>query len=223
MASDMTPIGPAQLARRRYAKALEIAPTLADRLAAEIASSDVELRDEVAVARTLLGEILERLAATHTATSGKLDPTLTAFALQTLKQVAGIVAQAAGIEAKRGDQVLDAARVAILVGQLRGDVERSLRAAHMDAAADVVRDCFERARWTGGLTDEAVSDALKAPLAYDVKFRVIDRQADGRVVETDQLIDPARVSHDATQLEREFSEAEDSEDEPPERTGLRAR
>ena len=210
MAAEITPAGPAQLARRRYAQALAIAPTLAERLAAEIASSDVELRDEVAVARTLLGEILGRLAVAHSASSGKLDPTLTAFALQTLKQVAGIVAQAAGIEAKKGDQVLDAARVAILVGQLRSDVERSLRAAHMDSAADIVRDCFERARWTGGLTDEAVSNALKAPLAYDVKFRVIDRQEDGKVVETRELIDPARVDRDVAQLEREIAEAEDS-------------
>ena len=180
-------------ARTRYHAALSHSPSLVDALAQECESAraSFDLRDEAALARTLLSQVLAQMAKLH-GENGKLDGNLFGAIMHTLKQVSGIVEQAAAIEAKRGDQFLDAARVAILVGNLRDEITRKLEQAGYGDATSLVADCFMRAKWTAGLDEKVVQEALNAPTSYDVVFRVIEKAANGKPVETSEIVRAAQ-------------------------------
>lgn len=166
----------------RYLRLLEESPDLQHEVR-EAAAQDLSLRGEVALARTLLAQVAKALAKVHGST-GVLTAELFDLMNRQLAAVTGIVSSAAQIEAKKTDQRLDAGRLLVLLAGLRDDLVRSLAATHPGAEV-VVRRCFERAKWTGEMTEERVQEALLAPAAYDVRFRRIDRDKDGHVKESE--------------------------------------
>ncbi len=181
MTRELSP-RPGAALRARYERTLEMSPALLDRLQ-QASASELSLRDEVALARTLLDEVLASVAAAHGRT-GKLSADGLGLLMEQLNQVHRLVESAASIEAKRGDQALSATHVLLLVTALRDDLRRSLTAAFGDGAAELVDDAFRRQRWTGGLDPAAVAEALAAPAAYEVKFRPLEREGgDGPVRE----------------------------------------
>ena len=160
----------------RYSRALEQAPGLMARLQ-DASTAEIGLRDEVGLARTMLDEALAAMAPCH-ARNGSLPPAALAAVMSMLQQVQGIVRDAAAIEAKRTDQRISATHVLTLLAALRDDLKRALYAGFGEHAAAVVDDAFSRARWTGGLRDEDVKDALLEPAAFDFRLRIVDREGD---------------------------------------------
>jgi hypothetical protein len=162
--------------RARYSRALEQAPellaTLNDQSAAEL-----ELRGEVQLARMLLEQLVSQLGDVHGRT-GMLNPIVFQGVSGMLKQVQEIVRDASAIEAKRDDQRISATHILTLLVSLRDDLKRRLNMAFGEVAAQVVDDCFTRARWTGGIKEEDVRDALLEPAAFELKIRTVDREGD---------------------------------------------
>jgi len=160
----------------RYSRALEKAPellaTLEDRK-----SQELELGSEVGLARMLLEQLLGDLGEGH-ARNGVLNPIALDGVRSLLQQVHGVVTSAAGIEAKRNDQKISAATILTLLVGLRDELKRKLNMAFGETASQVVEDVFAHARWTGGLRDEDVRDALLEPAAFELKLRQVDREGD---------------------------------------------
>lgn len=141
------------------------------------AQSEIGLRDEVGLARTLLEQLLAQLGEYH-GKEGKLHPLVFDGVRSMLGQVQSIVQSAAAIEAKRDDQKISATHILTLLVALRDDLKRRLNMAFGEQAAEIVESVFDAARWTGGLRDEDVHDALLEPAAFDLKLRVVDREGD---------------------------------------------
>lgn len=161
----------------RYAKLLAEAPQLQSELQ-EAAEESLSLRGEAALARTLLGQAVKQLAQLHNQ-SGTINPSALVAVRTLLHDAAALVGQAADLEARKVDQVIDAGRLLVLLAALREDLQRSLTLAGMPAGAKLVDAAFGRAKWTGGLSPEIVREALMAPAAFNVKFREIARGEDG--------------------------------------------
>lgn len=121
--------------------------------------------------------MLAQLGAAQ-ARSGQLSPLALQSTSAMLGQVQSMVRDAAAIEAKRADQRLSATHVLTLLVALRDDLKRRLHAAFGEAASAVVDEVFRAAKWTGGLREEDVKDALLEPAAFDFRLRVIDREGD---------------------------------------------
>jgi hypothetical protein len=174
----------------RYEAALESSPHLLDQLRAA-GDESLSLRGEVAAARVLLGESLRVLGRAHNASGGVLSGAAVQLVSENLRQVNAMVTSCAAIEAKRLDQSLDAAKVALLLARLRDDLRRSLKEAGQIGAIPFIDAAFDRAKWTGALDADTVRDALAAPASFDVKFRPIERDAMGRVHERNRAFDRA--------------------------------
>lgn len=179
-------VRPRALAAREpgeYRRALERSPGLQARL--ESASRQrLDLREEAALARAFLQEALALLAAAH-ARSGQLSAEAFSLVSTLLGEVTSIVDRAASLELKTASVGLDAAKLVALLALLRDDLVGSLRRGGFDRACSLVDATFERAKWTGDLTDAQVQAALAAPISYDVKFRPIVRGSNGQPVEAD--------------------------------------
>lgn len=174
----MSILASAQRTRNRYERVAEQSPALLTQLQ-DAAQAGIDLRDEAALARTLLDTALSRFAQIHAQQNGVMDPNTFLVVWETLKGVQRIVKDAADIEAKRDDQKLSAAHVLLLVSALRDELSRQLSATFGEQAAELVNDVFTRAAWTRGtLSENDVREALAAPAAYDVSFRLIEK-ADG--------------------------------------------
>ena len=136
-----------------YARALSAAPALLARLE-DAAKRDLRLQDEVALARAMLDEIVGKFALAYEQSEGKLDPAAYVAVVAQLRQVQSLVQSAAEIDARRDDQTLSAAHVFALLGGLRDELKRALRAAFHDIegerAAGLVDSAFQNARWTAG-------------------------------------------------------------------------
>lgn len=146
----------------------------------------------------LLDEVLQRVAKLH-GEQGELSAQGLSVTSSMLTQVERIVSSAAAIEAKRNDQRISATHVLTLLVALRDDLKRTLYSSFGEHAAAVVDGVFTRARWTGGLSEEAVRDALLEPASFDFRLRVVEREGDVlRETETakdlTQLKMPARDS-----------------------------
>lgn len=165
--------------RSRYARALEQAPELLATLN-DASQSEISLRDEVGLARTLLEQLLQQLGELHGRT-GKLHPTAFAGVASMLTQVQNLVRDAAAIEAKRHDQKISATHMLTLLVALRDDLKRRLNMAFGEHAAQVVEDVFATAKWTGGLKETDVADALLEPAAFELKLRTVDREGDALI------------------------------------------
>lgn len=166
----------AKAANNRYTKSLEQAPGLLASLT-DYSSQELSLNSEVGVARMLLEQILERLGESHGKT-GLVSPLVADSVSRLLAQVQSMVTSAAAIEAKRTDQKISATHMLALLVSLRNDLKRRLTMAFGEAAGDVVDSTFQNARWTGGLRDEDVHDALLEPAAFDLRLRPVDRDGD---------------------------------------------
>lgn len=165
----------AQPATSPYAAALSDAPLLLQTLE-QAAHRELQLRDETALARTLLDQLLRQFAAASVAAKSEtLTPTQIGATLATLQQVASLVGQAATLERNGSTQALSAAHLVILLGGLRDELARTLAAKFGDVARVIVDDVFARARWTGDLSTDVVRDALTAPASYEVRFRTLER------------------------------------------------
>jgi hypothetical protein len=160
----------------RYARALETAPGLLSSLN-DAKQSELSLTDEVGLARTLLEQVLHQVGEIHRQT-GNLNPLVIQGVQNMLTQVQSMVGSAAAIEAKRADQKISATHILTLLIALRDDLKRRLNMAFGEAAGNVVEECFNAARWTGGLKDEDVAAALLEPSAFELKLRVVDREGD---------------------------------------------
>jgi hypothetical protein len=171
-----------------YADVLEHSPTLLARLK-RAAEQDLSLRGEVALARGLLSELLAKLAQVH-GKDGKLNLEAMVLAQGMIKELSLVVERAAGIESKRVDQGLDAAKLVLLMTNLRNGLRQALDRAGFAGALPYIDAAFEKAKWTGDLSEEVVEEALRAPAAYDVKFRLIDRASlNDRPTESEELVD----------------------------------
>lgn len=160
----------------RYTRSLEQAPELIATLNDE-STRDLGLRDEVGLARMLLDQILQQLGELH-GKSGHLNPLLVQSVSSMLAQVQGIVRDAAAIEAKRNDQKISATHMLTLLVSLRDNLKRRLIMSFGEAASQIVEDVFANARWTGGLRDEDVHDAMLEPAAFDLRLHIVDREGD---------------------------------------------
>lgn len=189
---------------------LESSPALLERLK-DASQSEIDLTGEIAVARTLLEEVLGLFARKHSTTGGQIDPSSYSLITSQLTQVQRIVRDAADIESKRTDQRLSATHVLMLLGRLRDELNRALTAAFGGRAADVVGDVFGRQKWTGSLDDEKVREALAEPQSYDVAFRLIDREGE-QVVERAKEMGMSDL--EAEVLASPDGEDEDEEEEP---------
>ena len=172
----------------RYLQALESSPHLLDQLK-EAAEESLSLRDEVAAARTILGESMRMLGRATSENNGVMPQSVAAMVLGQLREVNSLVSSCANIEARRQDQQLDVAKLVLLLGRLRDDLRLSLKEAGLHGAVPFIDAAFARAKWTGALDDAAVQEALSAPLSFDVKFRPIERDASGKLLEHKQSFD----------------------------------
>jgi hypothetical protein len=172
--------------RSRYERVLEGCPRLLDRLKSAAEADPYDLQGEVQVIRALTEDALGALAGTEA--RGEAPSSIDLKNVRSLlKQVQGIVKDAADIEAKRRDQRLSAAHVLGLLAGLRDDLCRHLRQAYGEEAAQIVDARFSAAPWTAHLDQETVKAALQAPATYDVAFRTIERDGDD-VKEKPQLV-----------------------------------
>lgn len=171
----------------RYARALESSPALLDELR-DAAAETLSLREELHVARTVLGETVRMLGQT-TAQAGVMPQGVARLVLDQIREVNSLVSSCAAIEAKRQDQALDAAKLILLLGRLRDDLRVTLKEAGLVTAVPFVDAAFARAKWTGALDEAAVQDALAAPASFDVKFRPIERGADGKIRESEEVFE----------------------------------
>lgn len=162
--------------RNRYSRALEQAPELLATLNDQ-SQADLELRSEAGLARTLLEQVLAQLGEMH-GKSGVMNPLVLQNVSALLGQVQSIVRDAAAIEAKRNDQRINATHMLTLLVALRNDLKRRLNMAFGDAAGEIVEACFAGAKWTGGLREDDVAEALLEPAAFELKLRVVDREGD---------------------------------------------
>ena len=161
---------------------LEQSPGLLERLE-DCSGAELGLRDEAALARTLLDEILASFAELHSAKNGDIPASAFAALIGQLKVVQSIVRDAADIEAKRDDQKLSATHVLMLVASLRDTLRAAMLQTFGERAASVVDDVFGNAKWTGDLRDDVLAEALAAPAAYTVSFRKLERDDSGTVRE----------------------------------------
>lgn len=161
---------------------LEQSPGLLARLQ-DCADAELGLRDEAALARTMLDEILSAFADIHSARNGEIPASAFAALIGQLKVVQSVVRDAAEIEAKRDDQKLSATHVLMLVASLRDTLRAQLLQSFGERAASVVDDVFGAAKWTGDLRDDVLAEALAAPAAYTVSFRKLERDDAGTVRE----------------------------------------
>lgn len=174
--------------RNRYERNAEQSPALLEQLQ-DAAQADVGLRDEVALARTMLDMIVAQFARLHARNNGAIEPNTFLLLGEQLRQVQRIVKDAADIEAKRDDQRLSAAHVLLLMSSLRDDLTAQLGAAFGPDAATLVGDTFARAKWPDALDDETLREALSAPAAYKVQFRVIEKGPDEQPRERDEALE----------------------------------
>lgn len=161
---------------------LEQSPGLLERLE-DCSGAELGLRDEAALARTLLDEILASFAELHSAKNGDIPASAFAALIGQLKVVQSVVRDAADIEAKRDDQKLSATHVLMLVASLRDTLRAAMLQTFGERAASVVDDVFGNAKWTGDLRDDVLAEALAAPAAYTVSFRKLERDDSGTVRE----------------------------------------
>lgn len=204
--------------RPSYFDALERSPTLRERLETAAAEA-LDLRGEVALGRALLLEVLARLGEIHGKT-GTVDAGALMLVQDLIARVSSTVEKAAAIEAKRVDQGIDAAKLVVLLARLRDDLKRNLRRAGQTSALAHVDAAFERAKWTGELTEQQTRELLEAPQSFDVQFRPIERTGDnGKPTEAEAAHDDAlsalraatkeelyRVRDEIKQLESETGE-----------------
>ena len=182
----------------RFARVLEQSPGLLERLE-DCSGAELGLRDEAALARTLLDEILASFAELHSAKNGDIPASAFGALIGQLKVVQSIVRDAADIEAKRDDQKLSATHVLMLVASLRDTLRAAMLQTFGERAASVVDDVFGNAKWTGDLRDDVLAEALAAPAAYTVSFRKLERDDSGTVREGAVVPNPgAPQSWDAT-------------------------
>lgn len=172
----------------RYADALESSPELLAALQAA-AGETLSLRDEVIAAKAILGESIRTLGRATAANGGSMPQSIAVLVLQQMREVNSLVTSCAAIEAKRVDQQFDAAKMILLLGRLRTDICLALKEAGFGMAVKVVTAAFGRASWTGALDQSSVDEALNAPASFDVKFRPIERGADGKLSEGEQTFD----------------------------------
>lgn len=203
--------------RSRYARALEQAPELLATLN-DVSASELNLNGEVALARTLLESILVQLGDMH-ARTGMLSPLVAQGVSSMLAQVQSLVRDAAAIEAKRDDQRISATHMLTLLVALRDDLKRRLNMAFGDVAAQLVEDTFNNARWTGGLREEDVADALLEPAAFELKLRIVDREGDAlrEAARTRALTDPEMLALGSSDVDATSADPLSSEhvvDEP---------
>lgn len=175
--------GPGPSAPSRYLQALESSPHLLEQLS-QASGESLSLRAEVALMRTMLGELVRMMGR---ASGADGNPTAIAAMAGVItaqvKAVESVVNSCAAIEAKKVDQSLDAAKLVLLLSNLREDMRRSLRDAGFKAAVPFVDASFDRAKWTGALDEASVKEALAAPASFDVAFRPIERDHTGKVRE----------------------------------------
>lgn len=134
-------VAPIPARAARFTRALEQSPGLLERLQ-ECSDAELGLRDEAALARTLLDEILESFAVAHRAENGNVPAAVFAALIGQLKTVQSIVRDAAEIESKRDDQKLSARHVLMLVASLRDKLRAQLMSAFGERAASTVDDVF---------------------------------------------------------------------------------
>ncbi len=159
-----------------YERATERSPKLLARLR-EAQGESLDLRSEVALARTALAEVMSQVSEIHQK-SGKLSADGFAILQSQLDHVSKVVERAATIESKRVDQGIDVAKLVILMSSLRDDMRRNLLKAGLNTAVPYIDAAFERAKWSGDLDDETIEKILAAPASYDVEFRPIEREGD---------------------------------------------
>lgn len=199
--------------RSRYERVLEGCPRLLDRLKSAAEADPYDLQGEVQVIRALTEDALGSLAETASPADIKNVRSL-------LKQVQGLVKDAADIEAKRRDQRLSAAHVLGLLAALRDDLCRHLRQAYGEDAARMVDARFSAAPWTAHLDQETVRQALAAPATYDVAFRAIEREGDAVKESQDAVLfeDAEKVSEilsgEGAEVADEINDAEAHDDRP---------
>ena len=143
----------------------------------------------------MMGEVMRGLARAHSASGGQLGLKSMQLMQNQLQLVQSLIGTEAGIRARDKEQVLDAAKVALLMAALRDDLIRSVGStAGLPAAVPFINAAFERARWTGEINPETLGNALAAPAEYDVQFRVLEQvgEKDGiaKVVEGSKLGQP---------------------------------
>lgn len=174
-AARQTALAPT-VARNRYAGALEQAPELLATLKAQ-SENEFDLTSEITLARTLLENLVQQVGASH-ARAGNINPLALDGVSRMISQVQSIVSTAACIQAKRDDQRISAGAILALLVALRDDLKRRMNMAFGENAALIVEEVFKNARWTGGLKEEDVREALLAPAAFDLQLSVVDREGD---------------------------------------------
>lgn len=184
----MQPAAPDSISR--YARALESSPHLLDQLS-QASGESLSLRAEVALMRVLLGELVRMMgrAAAAPGTEPSAVVAMVGLVSQQIRSVEAVVNSCAAIEAKKVDQSLDAAKLVLLITNLREELRRGLRDAGLKGGVAIVDGVFDRAKWTGALNDATVKEALQAPASFDVQFRPIERDASGKVREHARAFD----------------------------------
>lgn len=172
----------------RYAAALSSSPELLEALQ-QAAEEGLSLRDEVSAARAILGESMRMLGRATQANDGIMPQSVAALCLNQMREVNALISSCAAIEAKRQDQQFDAAKMVLLLGRLRTDICLALKEAGFVGAVPFVQRAFGDARWTGALDQAAVDEAMAAPASFDIKFRPIERDASGKLLEHKQAFD----------------------------------
>ncbi len=180
----------AQISKRtsRYAQALGSSPELLEHLH-EAAEEGLSLRDEVSAARVILGETMRMLGRATQAANGIMPQSIAQLALSQMREVNSLISSCAAIEAKRQDQQFDAAKMVLLLGRLRTDICLALKEHGMAEAVPFVQAAFGTAKWTGALDQAAVDEAMAAPASFDIKFRPIERDEAGKLLEHKQAFD----------------------------------
>lgn len=177
--------------RSRYADSLESSPELLAQLQAA-AEETLSLRDEVAAARAILGETMRTLGRITAQNDGIMPQSVAQLALGQMREVNALISSCAAIEAKRVDQQFDAAKMVLLLGRLKTDICLALKETSQltpSVAVALVNNAFARARWTGALDQATVDEAMAAPASFDVKFRPIERDQTGKLLEHKDAFD----------------------------------